>query len=125
MSLAAMTAPALEFRGVGHAYDGVPVLIDVDLGPNAAAASVDFGPLSAMAERMNTLGPVEVSYRFVFTTRGWRSPDMATLIQEAGRKSMQSMYSAIGGAAGGAARTICGLGQGGNDAWISNAVDCR
>lgn len=100
-------------------------LVDVDLGPNAAAASVDFGPLSAMAERMNTLGPVEVSYRFVFTTRGWRSPDMAALIQEAGRKSMQSMYSAIGGAAGGAARTICGLGQGGNDAWISNAVDCR
>jgi iron(III) transport system ATP-binding protein len=31
MSLAAMTAPALEFRGVGHAYDGVPVLSDVDL----------------------------------------------------------------------------------------------
>jgi iron(III) transport system ATP-binding protein len=26
-----MTAPALEFRGVGHAYDGVPVLSDIDL----------------------------------------------------------------------------------------------
>ena len=26
-----MTAPALEFRGVGHAYDGVPVLTAIDL----------------------------------------------------------------------------------------------
>jgi iron(III) transport system ATP-binding protein len=26
-----MIAPALEFRGVGHAYDGVPVLSDIDL----------------------------------------------------------------------------------------------
>lgn len=100
-------------------------LVDVELVPNAAAASVDFGPLSAMAERMNALGPVEVSYRFELTSRGWRSPDMAALIRETGRRSMQSMYSAIGGAAGGAARTICALGQGGNDAWVSSAAGCR
>jgi iron(III) transport system ATP-binding protein len=31
MSPAAMTAPAHEFRGVGHAYDGVPALTGIDL----------------------------------------------------------------------------------------------
>ena len=31
MSPAARTAPALEFRGVGHAYDGVPALTGIDL----------------------------------------------------------------------------------------------
>jgi iron(III) transport system ATP-binding protein len=37
-----MTAPALEFRGVGHAYEGVPVLSDIDMavGPGEVLSLV-------------------------------------------------------------------------------------
>ncbi|HXV22687.1 MAG TPA: ABC transporter ATP-binding protein [Alphaproteobacteria bacterium] len=39
-----MTAPALEFKGVGHAYDGVPVLSEIDLAIAPAEVLSLVGP---------------------------------------------------------------------------------
>ncbi len=40
----AITAPALEFKGVGHAYDGVPVLSEIDLAVAPAEVLSLVGP---------------------------------------------------------------------------------
>lgn len=92
-------------------------LIDVDMRPNAAAASLDYGPLSALASAFSRQGPVELNYRFRLTNVGWRSKELGEEVAQSDARTMNAFYNGNSKAAAGAKSTLCSIGNGDGSLW--------